>query len=353
MIERIGSIQVFFLNLSLILSTIILLIAREVVEVAGQVGWVSIIFSGLVIGFLQYFLLSFSFEFSERSIINDSKMIFGNFLGNMIIPYYILALFIILYFMMYEAIDFIGYVMPGGHNLRYWIAVALLADYLAYKGIETICRLCTLIMIVVVLSICIIFILNYTRLDFKELSPFIIDFKKIIKGSVFVSTWFIQPSFILLLFKPFFKNSKKIIQNSILANLFIQIIVVVLVIFTIAIFGIRLTSTLNFPFYNLSRLSILGLEVVIFINWIGGSVLKVGIYYFAIAKAISEWFGLKNYKILLIPISIMNTCLVLFGINTSLVRILFKINAAISLMYVYIPLMILFTFGYLLKNNFN
>ncbi len=318
--EEINSGQAFWLVVGIIIPTIILLVPRILIHQARQIGWISILISGFIVGLLQYILLKLSFKYSHQNVVADCKSIFGPILGRIIIAPYILVIIAINLYLFYESTSFIGIVMPNAPILGFWVAIGIIASYLAYSGIETLVRVNEVGMLFLVISVFFILIVNikgaFAGLD--HLKPVFIKYKPLVRASIVPAHWFILVPNIFLVLKPFFKNVDKTIKASLLGNLFSQFLVLILVIFSITLLGFKLINYLVFPFYTLSRLSIQGLEIVVFVAWIAGGMVKIGIYYFSSVNLIAEWFDLKDYKKIIVPFSIIIIALTILGNAISL-----------------------------------
>jgi hypothetical protein len=264
--EKISNYQAFWLNLAMIMPTFVLIVPKALAE-SDKLGWVSAIFSGTSTGFLQYLLLKLSFDFSNKSVIQDCMALLGSIIGKIIILPYIFVILLDTTLILYEIVVFIKVVMPGSSYIVTSIALALLETYATYTGIENLARLSVIAMFIMIAStvlILIITIFYFDLFNFNRLKPIVFNFKSIVKGSLVSSDWFRLILTLLLIFKPYLKNKNGTIKSSLLGNLLIQLIIVILFIFSIAVFETNLTKNLSFPFYNLTKSITRGSEIIVF-----------------------------------------------------------------------------------------
>jgi hypothetical protein len=262
---KISSYQYFWLSTNMIISTIILLIPKIIIEDGREYAWIVPIVSGSTIAVIHYLILKVGCNFSNRNIIADLKDILGPFIGTILLIPYILLVLHTTSLMMLQGVEFVTFVMPNKSIVGFWIAIGLLASYLSYKGIETIARMAQFGIIVISMAIITILMLNLLSMNKEWLKPFAINYKKVIAASLTPAHWFLIIPNLSLIFKPYFTDNKRTIRASLLGNLVVQIMIVILFISALTTLGVDLTSALKFPFYTLSTLSLTGLETIIFV----------------------------------------------------------------------------------------
>ncbi len=350
-VKKINSRQSFWLVIVTIIPTIILLIPRYLIGEGRQIGWLSVLVSGFLIGIINYILLKLSFDYSSNSLVSDCKEIFGSIIGKLILIPYVLFLIDIDTFLIEEGTSFISIVVPKAPEIGFEILISLLVIYIVYSGIESLARVVEIGMILLILSVGIILIADYYLIDVKLLFPLTFKPNQIIKASLFPNYWFILPTIVFLVIKPYLKEKEKALKAILWANLFSQFVVVVLIIVSISVLGVELSSILNFPFYMLSKLTLIGLEVIIFVAWIIGITLKISTFYYISIKLISDLFELNSYKKLILPFSIMILAVAAIRVEISLIDLTLKYFIVINFFVIQLPLTIIFIIGYLVKRK--
>jgi len=351
--EKISTVQGFLLSLNVILSTIVLLVPSEIIIQSGRNAWISIIFASFFIIIIHYLVFKLSCQFSNQNLIRDCISIFGDILGRLILIPFILINIQLTILIMYESVGFIGMVMPGANRgrIEIWFAITLIGGYLSYKGIETILRVNGFGIVIIFFSILIIGLGDYRMIDFNYLRPLEIDLKQIVRGSLLPLHWFLIIPNLFLVFKPFFKDKAKAIKVSLLGNLVSMIVITILLVITIGVFGSEIGGSLQYSFYSLSKLSISGLEVNVFVAWIMATMIKVGIYYFTCLYLIKEWFKLDSYKKLIVPFMLFTISFGYFQTDIYYLKTLFIHIITISIFIIEVPFLLLMILGYLFKNK--
>ncbi|OCL28550.1 hypothetical protein U472_01305 [Orenia metallireducens] len=347
--KKISNKQAFLLSLNVILTTIVLLVPSEMIMYAGRGAWISIIFASLFILVIHYAVFKLSCQFSNQSLVQDCIDIFGKVLGRLILIPFIMLNIQLTILIIYESVGFVEFVMPTKGEIGIWIANALIAGYLSYKGIETIMRVNGFAIFTMLSSFFIIISTNYGVIDFARLQPIGVDFKQIVKGSLLPLHWFLIIPNLFLVYKPFFKDKTKTLKVSLLGNLTSMIIISVLLVITVAIFGSQLGGNLEYSFYALSTLSISGLDVTVFLAWIMATMIKVGFYYFTSLYLIKEWFKLSSYKNLILPFMIFTVSLGYFQTDIYYLKTLFIYIITVIIFVVEIPFVLLLIGAYTFK----
>ncbi|OCL28011.1 hypothetical protein U472_02080 [Orenia metallireducens] len=127
--------------------------------------------------------------------------------------------------------------------------------------------------------------------------------------------------------------------------------IVILFISALTTLGVDLTSALKFPFYTLSALSLTGLETIIFVAWMTGVILEVGIFYLASLELISSLFELKDYRTLVIPFFIATTSVGLFQSGIPAVFKHIGYMVPINVLLLEIPFLTIVILIYLIGNK--
>jgi hypothetical protein len=306
-------------------------------------------------GSLNHLFLTLGCNFSNKSIVDDSKEIFGKILGKVILLPYIAVLIITNLFLLVFSTGYIQFVMEKASGVGLWIAISILVGYLSYSGIETIARSNTIGSFILLVGIVIIILTTplVITINLDNLKPLIFSFKKVIAGGLYPARLFFYHSVILIVLKPYFSKKRGAIKAIGLSNLIIQIVVSILVILLVATFGKELAVTLNFSFHNLSDLSLAGVETITFVIWILGNILKIGIFNFAAVKLIANLFELKDYRKIVIPFTFSILALTVYSTDIRLPGSDTKYFVIGALLTVSLPTILLLILAYALVGRRN
>jgi uncharacterized protein YneF (UPF0154 family) len=355
MLKKIDPFQVFAITTMIIFPTMVLSFPKFLTEISGSIGWFVFSVAGSIIGTISYIILMLSYKYSDYGLISDVRKILGNYLSCIVIIPIIICLISNVIETFYFSVKIIAVIIEENPPLIFFIGIVLLAIYLSYKGIEIIARFSILMFIVYIAGFSII-IFGHSTSGFKGVNmdllyPFKFNIESIIRGSFISIHWFLSSLFILLLWKPYLKDKKRSMKFSSLANLGTQLVFNSVFILALAFFGVDLAMKIEFPFYfYIKSFPIQGLEIVIFVSWLSITVAKFGIFYFTIIKAVSDVFYIRNYKRLVIPVSIMITSIAIFVYNRAH---LFSSNdyieySVINTVVFYIPFTLILMFIYLI-----
>ena len=84
---------------------------------------------------------------------DDSKKLFGNILGRILILPYLLTIISINIYLLLESVSFIALVMPYTSVLGLLIGINILVVYLIYNGIEVLARINYIVMVLVLMLV--------------------------------------------------------------------------------------------------------------------------------------------------------------------------------------------------------
>ncbi|WP_027339596.1 GerAB/ArcD/ProY family transporter [Halonatronum saccharophilum] len=347
--EKISSWQVFWLGVNLVLSTIILIVPGILVGHSESIGWLSVVLAGAIVILLQSLIIEYSFRFSNEGIVYDLKAIFGKYIGTILVLVYLWALFYILYQATFQGVEFLVFAMPYMPEGGLWAGITIVAAYFTYTKIENIARSNGIAMLVVVIALSIIILANSGDFNFSNLRPMEWDGKGIVRGSLVAGVWFVQIPLMILVIKPYLKDKGDILRKSLYSNLFNQLFVITLVIFSVALLGVPLTKELEFPIYNMARLALGGLESLIIGAWIVGVIVKTGIYFFMFLKVIEDLFNLSNYDNLIPPLGIILVSFTWYINQITEPNLYYEVNVTSVFILIHYPLVLIILFGYLFK----
>ncbi|PRX31709.1 spore germination protein [Orenia metallireducens] len=346
--QKTSSFQLFWISVGLILPTAVVGIPNFVVTQAGQMGWVSIIVAGTIIGLVNYIFLTLGCKFSDKGVIEDVQNIFGPILGRIITIPYIFAITITNLYLLYQSTGDIEVIMPRTPLSFFWIGMMILLVLLSYKGIEVIGRVSAVAIFILLIGFIIITGSIFTNqgIDFDNLKPFVFNFKGIFAGSIYPARLFLYHSIIVIQLKDFFSNQKRAIKAVNIANLINQLAITTLIVVFIGLLGVDLIKIIQYPFYILSTLTLRGVEVIMFIIWVLGNVLKMSIFHFVSLKLIRDWFGIRDYRKIIIPFSILILGLTLYGTQMPVPELQIKYAIIGFLTVISLPTVFLVSIGY-------
>ncbi|WP_027408596.1 endospore germination permease [Anoxybacteroides tepidamans] len=312
MIEKgkISAMQMALMMYPAIIATAILLVPAITAHHAGQDMWLSPIWASFS-GFLAvYITLRLHHYYPQKTAIEYSEQIAGKFFGKIIG-------FVFLFFYLHAdgiVVREYGEFIVGNFLMRtppiFVMGTMVFICALAVRGgVEVIGRLAEMIVPVVTLVILIFVILLIPDMDATNMLP--IMEKGIIpsiKGAVTPQSWFSE-FFLMAFFLPYLangENGKKWGIISVLAVFLTLFIINITVLFVLG----GITANFVYPVMSAVRyISIADflehLEAFVMAVWVGGTFLKITVFYYVVALGTAQWLNLPDYRMLVFPLGFL------------------------------------------------
>jgi len=314
----ISSLQYFFLAITIVLSTADIFLPAFVAQDAGRDSWIAVITSTLTSLIVSSIFITLGLKYPEKTIIQYSCDILGKPLGKLIGLIFIFYAFNTVCAVCRELGElFVISFNPDSPILVYIIIVILVGAYAVGMGIEPIARVNEILFPIGIGILLIITLINIPKMDFNNFLPVLYNgFYPVAKGSIPLQGWLLQ-TVILLQLIPFTKSKEKIKKNTLAAVAILGVSLEIGVL-TIAVFG-DATRDLLLPALNFVRIARIGeyftnLDISIMGVWVGGIFIKVAVFFFITTLGISQVFGFKSYKPLIIPVG---TAIISFSMSIS------------------------------------
>ncbi|WP_053376503.1 GerAB/ArcD/ProY family transporter [Paenibacillus sp. FJAT-27812] len=309
--EKISATQLSFLLFSFIAPTVILILPSLMVNISKQDAWITI-FPAVLIGAINiWVMIILSKRYPGQTIIQYSSQILGKWLGKClglyIVYYWINFDFIILN----QHIQFINTVLlHKSPSIVVSLSLALLCGIAVYMGIESIARCNEFLALVMFVLLIPLLMLMLAEFDPERLRPVLSEgMLPILQGTIYPVAYLSQ--FIILgWLLPYLNQPKKAFKASFIGLFANAGLLAITVLLLIMIFG-PLTEKLTFPL--LSVIQYIGfqgsferLEALAVAIWVMGCFVKVALTFFIICLSICQLFNIKNYRDLVMPITILS-----------------------------------------------
>lgn len=280
---------------------------------AGNQSWLAIIIAIL----LSICILSLSTHLSDsnsgKSLIEIGENLLGKWGGRIIALLYAWYSFEICSLNLKNNWQMTSVVaLPNTPIIVIAIAAMIFALWIAYGGVETISRLSIIFVPILIFFLLLAFTLLYKDFNFRNFLPItVIKWRKVLYSALQVSSF---PLTISILFVMIFSHLNKKGQAKIPALLAVAtagFLVLLSDIMYSLVLG-PLVPNLTYPGYTtfsyievadfLDRAEILFYTIFIAIN-----VIEIGISLYVTAVCTAKIFGISNYRVLLVPISLIGT----------------------------------------------
>lgn len=329
---KISPKQVWWLIITTILSTSILFLPAAMFRKAKQDSWLSVILItllGLVVGFI---ITKLGTRFPGQTIIGYSPQIVGQILGKLIGFIYILYFLHINAVIIREFGEFLTTVFYLNTPIVLIIAtIVLLSASAVRNGLEVISRVNELVFPAIILFLVLVFILILPDLTCTPLQPVLADgLMPVVKGA-YPAALFFGEVIVVAMILPAVNRPKQAFVAVSKALGVIGLFGMVLMLELIALFCVEVAQ-LQFPLLSLIRyISLFGflerIDALVMVIWVGGVFIKITVFYYCLSVSTAEFFNLKTYKPVVLPLGVMLVALsiILFSNTMEVSQTLFQI----------------------------
>ncbi|WP_341347612.1 endospore germination permease [Paenibacillus sp. FSL H3-0469] len=308
---KISVTQLAFLVFPSILATAILSVPGITMHYAGHDMWLSPILGSLVGVTVIGISLGLNRLYPGKTIMQSSLLIAGWLPGKLIGLGFLLYLPHLNGLIILEYGEFIlNNALPKTPLLVIISSMVIVCAINVRLGIEVVSRTAQVFVTLLVVMLCLIFVLLTGELRPAELLPFMENgFVPIVKGAVAPSAWFSE--YIVLAFLLPYVNSKKHLTRTMLVSLVVTTAAMSLTnLFCLLLMG-DLTDSFAYPVMIAARYITIAdflqhIEALIIAIWIFGIFVKISVFLYIFAASAAEWFGLDDYKPLVIPLAFLS-----------------------------------------------
>ncbi len=272
------------LTIVIILSTVILFVPSITAEQAKQSAWIVPILASSAGVVTLWLVTRLGKRFPSNNLPQYSQLILGKFFGKILIGWYSLVFLFVAILVTRQFTEFISITLL--HETPMMVisfAFILVGIYATSKGLEVIARINQFILPLLLTALIVGFILGWLKIDLDRLLPLLEGgITPIVMASWIPASWFGEVIFLAFIFTQVNKP-QEIFQKGLIGLLIAAGIMAIMTLFTIAIFGAKLTSTLTFPFWSAIRFLEFGiyvqrLESILVIVWITSMIVKISIF---------------------------------------------------------------------------
>ncbi|GAB6138533.1 GerAB/ArcD/ProY family transporter [Halanaerobaculum tunisiense] len=304
--KRISTYQAVMLVISSAIGNVFAIMSVFLVKDAGRDGWLSLILAyaiGMIIGLI---LIKLGSYFPNKTLVQYLPDVLGKFLGKSIGLIWILSFWLLTAIVHRENAEIIKFFMPQISSSSIIIMTVLLNIYILKKGFKIFARIAELLIPMMIISILLGIFFIIPEMELKRLTPIIeMGFSPVLKGIPRQLAFVMQTILFMGFWFPRLNNKKK--GTSIfLAGLSISgILLTSLVVATIAVLGPKLIVKLTVPALYLFH----GTIFIVF--WVISTFVQTLVFFYPSVIGLAQWLNLKDYKFLILPMSIITVTLAL------------------------------------------
>ncbi|MEK4006920.1 GerAB/ArcD/ProY family transporter [Paenibacillus sp. FSL H3-0333] len=308
---KISVTQLAFLVFPSILATAILSVPGITMHYAGHDMWLSPILGSLIGVTVIGISLGLNRLYPGKTIMQSSLLIAGWLPGKVIGLGFLLFLPHLNGLIILEYGEFIvNNALPKTPLLVIMGTMVAVCAINVRQGIEVVSRTAQVFVTLLVVMLCLIFVLLTGELRPAELLPFMENgFVPIVKGAVAPAAWFSE--YTVLAFLLPYINSKKHLGRTMLVSLVVTTLAMTVTnLFCLLLMG-DLTDSFAFPVMIAARYITIAdflqhIEALIIAIWIFGIFVKISVFLYIFATSAAEWFGLDDYRPLVIPLAFVS-----------------------------------------------
>ncbi len=265
------------------------------------IGWMG----GIILIYIYGYISKLN---PSKTLVEILQCTFGNFFGN------ILAILYVFYFIHLSALilrNFGEYMVITTYTetpmLFIMVSVITVVAYCIRKGLEVTSRVAEFLVPLLIFNVLILFLLIFNKYDINNFLPFLErGFSPILKTAFSVLSFPFGETIVFLMIIPNLNNKKDIIKSSIISILIIGFVIFTVLIRDLLSLGADMLSKIYFPpSISTKLLTTMNIDPLINTNLLIGGGIKITVCTYAAAMGICQLFKLDNYKMLIIPISLI------------------------------------------------
>jgi spore germination protein KB len=310
---RISSVQLLMLLFIMETVTATLFVPSILVKLAGPGAWIAAAILPALYGLLVLaVVLALAKRFPSQTFADYLPEIMGRIPGKLLAIAYALMFAQVGAFILNEGTSLMHIaLMSMTPPVVFDVVWAIVAMYGAYLGIEAIVRENQLILLLYLFSQAAILFLVAPECHFNNLKPvFESGFLAMGRAGFLACSWWGEIGFLMLMLYPYLNQKHEAVKTALLITGMTLVVIGVVMVVIVGVFGDLVTAHLLFPYYTLSQYIstasfIERLETLVVVIWVAGIAVKLAVFFHCAAIAGAGAIGLKNYRILLLPIALI------------------------------------------------
>ncbi|KZL92500.1 GerAB/ArcD/ProY family transporter [Clostridium magnum] len=309
----ISSTQLMFLIIGLLEAST--LTAAFISGITKQNTWLVLLAGYTITLFLLLVYTSLSKKYPGRNLIEINNILYGRYLGKVMSILYIWYFWYIIAANFRFTADFFStYLFPETDISVFIVILAIICAYAIKKGIEVIARSSFILSILTIIIAILITVLTIKDMNLSNFLPlFQINLKQFVQGTnLMVSIPFGEIVTFLMIF-PYVNDMKQVKKSAFMGLIIGAMFFLTVILRNIAVLG-NIGSIHFLPSYQVARLINVGdfitrMEILIALVLIFNEFVKICIFYCATVLSISQFFKMRSYKPLVIPVGIISIVL--------------------------------------------
>lgn len=299
--------------IAIILPTAILVLPSRVADSAMQDAWLSFVVAlGFGLG-IAYLAARTALRFPGETVIQFAPRLVGPVLGKIVGLVFIGYFFFITMIVQREFAELMTELFYVRTPEFVFVGLlTLLAVYVVYKGLEVLARVNDVLILLLLVSILFFLIVVGKDMRMEELLPVLErGMGPVLLGALTPAAWFGE-TVVMMMLVPFLKHKTGAVKANLAAVSIVFGALFIIMIGTLGIMGAREAASFHFAsFAVVRRIEFTGIEFfqrqdALFMTlWVGAMLMKLGTFFYVGVLACAQWFGLRSYRPVVLPLAVM------------------------------------------------
>lgn len=311
--ERVSLRQFTILVALYSIGTSILIIPASLAAIAKQDGWIAALL-GIGVGLLLAWLYSAVGDlYPEKSLYETIERILGKWIGKAIILFFAFFCTVtaaeVIYFIGNFITTQILHVTPMQYiNILFVLVVAMGI----HIGIESVARSSEILFPVFIFLFAVLVVFVTPQVHIERIQPlFEIHFKSMVWATMyFASVFSFTPVLLLMVYPGGSHGSRKARRGYLIGTVLAGIVLTLIILLCTSVLGADMTGRQMYPSYALAKKINVGqflnrIEIVMAILWFITIFYRVSFYFYGAIMGLKQVFNLKNYRSLVLPLSMV------------------------------------------------
>jgi len=299
--------QYVWMLYSVITAFTVLEVPGILIYYAGRDAWISVVGAWFLDVLLAIVYAYMGLRFPGQNLVQYSMTILGKFAGRIVGSMFPLFFLMVTSLVMRFLVTLITKLFLPKTPMEVLLAIGyILIAYGVRKGIETIARVCEVLGPIFLLSMITLFVLLIPKVQLHRLKPMLTQgVYPFLTGIPFILS-FIGICIIMGMYIPICSRPKNGFLGKLIAVSIGAAMTIILVIFSISVFGAEQAGNMINPGFQLVRLANIGsflerLEIILLIVAFTAGIMTSANFIWAFSLGISQIAGLSTYKPLVYP----------------------------------------------------
>ncbi|MBT2287643.1 endospore germination permease [Paenibacillus albidus] len=301
---KLTGIQVFWIIMLMDLGMTLVMTVTPSLQAAKQDSWMSMIVAGCIAMLVALLVTQAAHLYPGQTLIEYSQTILGTWPGKVVILIYLVQWYTIIPIVLRQFSDLVQIMLlQGTPKEAIMLLMVLLIMYATYKGgIEGLGRCSEFLGPIILLMVSLVLIASINNIHLKNLLPVYADsgITGILRGALAPASY-LGHSVEYLMFAAFMSQPRKGAPYTFRAVMTATSFVVITTVMIIVTIGVNLSSTMWYPFFEMTKkISLFGFidnfDAIPVVIWITSVFIKLAVYLFIVSYGTAQFLHVRNWR---------------------------------------------------------